>query len=492
MPIDYQNIPKQSAIPKASSMIETFRAIGYSLETAVADIIDNSISAGAKNIRINRFWRGGQSVISIEDDGCGMNNEELISALCPGAQNPLEQRSETDLGRFGLGLKTASFSQCRKLSVISKKNGYAPIYWSWDLDYIAQSNEWELLKWIPEEFEHTLDDKQSGTIVIWSDLDRVVSDDTEVTNQNAQEKFSNSLDRVKRHLEMTFHRFIESKTITIFWGDYPITSWNPFCEEEKATQSKPIDHIGFGNGATMKGYVLPHKNKFSSEDAFKRAAGINGWSAQQGFYVYRGNRLLLAGDWLGLFHKEEQYKLVRIQIDLPNHLDFDWQIDIKKSKAHPPAKCLEQLRSYACDVRSAGCEVYRHRGKILKQRAGTEFQPLWLEKKKDNKWSFVVNRDHTMIQNIKSFAKEKPEQAIEILLKFIEESVPTETIYINKAQDEVLQKQPYSDIDTSVVKNMLSIVYNNQLAEGMNESQAKAFLKGVEPFNYYEDLIDAL
>ena len=175
MSLDYNNIQKQSAIPKASSMIETFRAIGYSLETAVADIIDNSISAGAKNINITRIWRGGESIISIEDDGCGMNNDELVLALCPGAQNPLEERSLTDLGRFGLGLKTASFSQCRKLSVISRKNDYAPVYWSWDLDYVAQSDKWELIKWIPEEFEHSLDDKKSGTIVIWSDLDRVVS-----------------------------------------------------------------------------------------------------------------------------------------------------------------------------------------------------------------------------------------------------------------------------------------------------------------------------
>ena len=492
MALDYTHIQKQSAIPKASSMIETFRAIGYSLETAVADIIDNSISAGAKNIRINRYWRGGKSIITIEDDGRGMTNNELVQALCPGGQNPLEQRSETDLGRFGLGLKTASFSQCRKLSVISRKSGCAPVYWSWDLDYIAQSDKWELIKWIPEEFEHSLDNKGSGTMIIWSDLDRVVAPDTSQTNQNAQEKFSHSLDRVKRHLEMTFHRFIENKSISIYWGEHPIEPWNPFCEEEDATQIRPEESIGFGSSVKMKGFVLPHKNKFSSEEAYKRAEGVNGWPAQQGFYVYRGNRLLLAGDWLGLFRKEEHYKLVRIQIDIPNSLDFDWQIDIKKSKAYPPAKCLEQLRSYANDVRARGCEVYRHRGKILKQRAGVCFQPLWLEKKKDNKWSFVVNREHAMVQSIKKMAKDHPEQAIETLLKFIEEAIPTETIYIDKAQNDTEQKQPYSDMDISIVKNMLSTIYNNQLAQGLSEVQAKAFLKSVEPFNNYEDLIDEL
>ena len=135
--MDYSNMRTASAEPLASAMIETFRAIGYSLETAVADIIDNSISAGAKNIWINRYWLGGQSVLTIKDDGCGMDNNELVNALRPGTINPLAEREATDLGRFGLGLKTASFSQCRKLSVISKRANYMPVYWAWDLDYVA-------------------------------------------------------------------------------------------------------------------------------------------------------------------------------------------------------------------------------------------------------------------------------------------------------------------------------------------------------------------
>ena len=136
--MDYTNIQTAEAIPEASSMIETFRAIGYNLETAIADIIDNSISAGAKSIYIDRIWGGCDTVITIRDDGCGMNNNELIEAMRPGSQNPLDTRASTDLGRFGLGLKTASFSQCRKLSVISKKEDYNSVYWTWDLDYVLR------------------------------------------------------------------------------------------------------------------------------------------------------------------------------------------------------------------------------------------------------------------------------------------------------------------------------------------------------------------
>ena len=173
--MDYNSLQKASAEPMASSMIETFRAIGYSLEIAVADIIDNSVSADAKNIWIERIWRGGKSIITIKDDGKGMSGDEIITAMRPGSRNPLESRSSKDLGRFGLGLKTASFSQCRKLTVMSKKADYSPVFWTWDLDYVAETNKWELIKWIPEEFTNALDDVETGTIVIWSDLDRVIN-----------------------------------------------------------------------------------------------------------------------------------------------------------------------------------------------------------------------------------------------------------------------------------------------------------------------------
>jgi len=488
--MDYSNLQKAEAIPEASSMIETFRAIGYSLETAVADIIDNSISANAKNIYIKRLWKGGKSVITIKDDGEGMRSIEIIQAMRPGAQNPLTDRPETDLGRFGLGLKTASFSQCRKLSVLSKRKDFAPTFWSWDLDYVAQSHKWELLQWIPEEFMNELDGQQSGTLVIWSDLDRILKPQTEETDDNAKRKFSDALDKVKNHIAMTFHRFIEDKAIKIFWGGHEIEAWNPFCTNESKTQEQPTESIN--GGVRMKGYVLPHKNNFSTEQAYKKAEGINGYPAMQGFYVYRGKRLLLAGDWLGLFRKEEHYKLVRIQIDLPNSLDTEWQIDIKKSKAYPPVVCREQLEAYAKSVRSLGMEVYRHRGKILKQRAGQNFQPLWLEKKKDNKWSFVVNREHLMIQDLKVLAKDKPEQAIETLLKFLEEAIPTKTIYINEAQSEETQKTPFSDMDTNIVKQTLMLMFANQIALNKTPEQAKAYLKTIEPFNNFEDLIDEL
>ena len=119
---------------------------------------------------------------------------------------------------------------------------------------------------------------------------------------------------------------------------------------------------------------------------FRSGEGLNGWNAHQGFYIYRNERLLVAGDWLGMFRKEEHYKLARIRIDLPNSLDADWQIDIKKSVARPPLQFVEQIRAYARKVREQGVEVYRHRGRIVKNLAGNSLVPVWNEGRRGEKW----------------------------------------------------------------------------------------------------------
>ncbi len=209
-------------------MIETFRAIGYSIEAAVADIIDNSISAGAKNIWINFDWLGEGTWLSIKDDGSGMNNDELVQALRPGSKNPLEDRGSKDLGRFGLGLKTSSFSQCRRLSVISKREGFNHVYWTWDLDFVKHSQKWELLKYLPDQrLEETISELTSGTIVVWNDIDRLVSN-LKIDDNKSLDKFLQIMEQVKKHLAMVFHRFIESGKVKIFFQERLVEPWNPY------------------------------------------------------------------------------------------------------------------------------------------------------------------------------------------------------------------------------------------------------------------------
>lgn len=489
-PINYKNIQTTSAIPEAASMIETFRAIGYNIETAVADIIDNSISAGAKNVWVSFDWLGADTWLAVKDDGLGMNNEELIQALRPGSKNPLSDRSSNDLGRFGLGLKTASFSQARKLSVISKKENYSPVYWTWDLDFVKLTGKWDLIKYLPDNsFEKEISKLKSGTTVIWNDIDRVVKDFKQ-DDKNSLGKFLFVIEQVKNHLAMVFHRFIEQKKIKIFFQGDEIAAWNPFLESESTTQVFPKEKLQNGN-VEMEGFVLPHKSKIS-EEKYKMAEGAKGWNEQQGFYIYRNERLLLAGDWLGLFRKEEHYKLTRIQIDLPNSLDAEWQIDIKKSVARPPLIYREQIKAYALKVRSQAVEVYRHKGKNVRPLAGQKFVPLWIDHKRGDKWFYKINREHPLLEKIKKEAIANPEKAIDNLIRFIEETIPTKSIFIKESEQPEAQGKPFEGIDHEIIRSTMQLMFTNLTQSGKTAEQAKATIAHIDPFNHFPHFLEFL
>ena len=488
--LDYNQYKTQQAEPEASSMIETFRAIGYNIETAIADIVDNSISANAKNIWLNFEWKGAETWLSIKDDGIGMNNKELIQAMRPGSRNPLDDRGNKDLGRFGLGLKTASFSQARKLTVISKKKEYNTIFWTWDLDYVKHTGNWYLIDLMPSGFStKNLDDLSSGTLVIWNEIDRVVKH-FKKDDENALDKLLQIMMEVKKHLAMVFHRFIESKKIKIFFQDNEIKSWNPFLIDEQATQSFPEEPLQNGK-VILKGFVLPHKSKIS-EEKYKEAEGTKGWNEHQGFYIYRNERLLLAGDWLGMFRKEEHYKLTRIQIDLPNSLDADWQIDIKKSVARPPIMFRDQIRNYALKVRGQAVEVYRHKGKNVNPYLGQKFVPLWIDHKRGEKWFYKINREHPLLEKIKRQANNNPLKAIDTLLKFIEETIPTKSIYIRESEQPEAQGKPFEGIKHDDIWNLMKTIFDALITQGKTKEDAKAVLLNLEPFNHYPEYISTI
>lgn len=490
MKLDYTKYPTTSAIPDAASMIETFRAIGYNIETAVADIIDNSISAAAKNIWVNFEWIGANSWLSVKDDGLGMNGNELIQALRPGSKNPLSERNSNDLGRFGLGLKTASFSQARKLSVISKKEKFASVYWTWDLDFVKETSNWDLIKYLPdnEKFEMEISKLKSGTIVIWNDIDRVVKDFRK-DDTNALDKFLFIMEQVKKHLAMVFHKFIEKNKINIFFQDQKVVAWNPFLQTETATQIFPEEIIQNGK-VKIEGFVLPHKSKITQEQ-YKTAEGTKGWNEQQGFYIYRNERLLLAGDWLGLFRKEEHYKLTRIQIDLPNTLDEEWQIDIKKSIARPPFLFKEQIKAYALKVRTQAVEVYRHKGKNVKPIAGQKFVPLWIDHKRGDKWFYKINREHPLLGQIKTEAKTNPEKAIENLMRFIEETIPTKSIFIKESEQPEAQGKPFEGANQEIVRNAMQLLFT-EYTKNQTAEQAKSKIASAELFNLFPHYLEFL
>jgi hypothetical protein len=490
---DYSQYITTPAEPEAASMIETFRAIGYSIQSAVADIIDNSISAGAGNIWVDFQWQGADTWLSIKDDGSGMSNAELIRAMRPGSRNPKEERNSKDLGRFGLGLKTASFSQCRKLSVVSKKEQEVN-FWTWDMDFVNQTGKWELIRYLPDQFAGILDHLTSGTAVIWNDLDRLVYN-LQPDDKIALGKFMETMEQTSKHLAMVFHRFIESNRIRIFFqhaGSEPreIEAWNPFLPNHTATQKFPEEPLQ-SNRVRIRGFILPDKSRLGDVE-YKKNEGPGGWNEQQGFYIYRGERLLLAGDWLGMFRKEEHYKLARIMIDLPNYLDAEWQIDIKKSVARPPLVLRDQLRAYANRIRSQAVEVPRHKGQILQRKySAVQFHPVWHEKIRHGKRFYQINREHPLVESI-STSMESKKNELDQFLRLIEETVPVRLITIKESEEPELQGQPFEYSDQEFLKKIMKRMYDKLTQEGRSHDQAIAVVLNIEPFNLYPQFVDYL
>jgi hypothetical protein len=236
---------------------------------------------------------------------------------------------------------------------------------------------------------------------------------------------------------------------------------------------------------------LPHKSKISP-DSFKIGEGPKGWNEQQGFYVYRNQRMLLAGEWLGMFRKEEYYKLARIEVHIPNSLDADWQIDIKKSVARPPMVLRDQLRAYATKVREQAVEVYRHKGKSIKQLPGQKFVPFWIDHKRGDKWFYKLNREHPLIAEIAERAKTEPLRAIEMLLSFVEETIPTKSIYIKEAEDSEQQGKPFEGMDHEPIRKIMQQMFSNLISQGKSVDYAKAIILNIEPFNQFPHVLELL
>lgn len=488
---DYTNIEKAQAEPNAASMIETFRAIGYSVESAIADIIDNSITADAKNIWVDYDWKGPKTVISILDDGHGMNNDELTDAMRPGCKNPLDARSADDLGRFGLGLKTASFSQARKFAVISKRSDYKTSLWSWDLDYVNLSQSWSLIKFCPDKnsWIDKVDRLISGTCVIWWDLDRLTKD-TKEDSQDSKSNFLDLMEKVKKHLSMVFHRFIDDG-VNIYFRDRKVNSWDPFMIGFGGLQPKPEVKL-HGGKISIKGFVLPHRCKLNSEEYNYGKGPRDSWTAHQGFYVYRSRRLLVAGDWLGFFKREVHYDLCRIQLNLTNDVDEDWQIDIKKSIARPPLLYREQILSVAKEVRNQAVEVYRHKGKVLKRKLPQdEYFAFWEERVRHGKRFYRINREHPILAEL--FSKTANLKGdIEKVLQFIEETIPVPLITLQENENEKPHGQPFEGKDHNAVKDTMMRMYRNLIEKGKSDEQAKSYILNIEPFNFYPEYLELL
>jgi hypothetical protein len=481
---NYEVVP-----PNASAMIESMRAFGYSPATAVADLVDNSITAGARTIEVRLHWAGVDSWISVADDGSGMTEEELRTAMVLGSRSPREIRPREDLGRFGLGLKTASFSQCRSLTVMSRTEAGKPATRRWDLDFVADQAEWCLLTAPrPGSADRSqLVNERRGTVVVWEELDRLVGD-SDIEDSPARERFLEVARRIETHLGMVFHRFLAARGgPELRINGHRIQGWDPFLADHVSTQRLPVETLPFrGERITVTPYVLPHHSKLTEAER-KAGRGPEGWNAHQGFYIYRERRLLVAGDWLRLgAQKEEHAKLARIQIDLPNSLDADWQIDVRKATARPPGPLRDRLRQIGEITRRRAVEVYRHRGKEIARGATGERSLVWRQLVRHGKIHYAINRDHPVVAQAVIAVP-----ALESILRLTEETVPIPLIALQATERAEEQATPFEDADRDL-RVLAERAFDAFVRSGQSPDAAKKVLLGIEPFAGHPEFIAAL
>lgn len=483
--------------PRAGSLVESLRAFGYSPEAALADLIDNSITARAANVWLDFFWNGSESDVVILDDGRGMVETELREAMRPGTTSPLDARALGDLGRFGLGLKTASFSQCRRLTVRSKAIGGNCSTRCWDLDHVGAVGRWRLLTTAYGETERRLsrlDKLDRGTVVVWEKPDRLAGR-TDADDQKAHRRFLAMIDRVETHLSMVFHRYLSGprRRLRIWINDREVTAWDPFLVDQ-GSEVLPSERITLRQDSMLiSPYVLPHRSRLSME-AQKNGAGPSGWNAQQGFYVYRGDRLLVAGSWLGLpYTKEEHYKLARIAVDLPTTMDHDWDINVTKSKAVPPGVLREDLKRIAGYTRERAVSVFRHRGRLDVGPATQQpWVYMWSRREAGGRISYRINRQHTLIELLRFQLEGESRDHLERLLRLIEETVPVPAIALDASHRPDDQSQPFDRAAAGEVLEVMRSIYTALLGQGLTAKVAVDRVAAMEPFNAFPELVQVL
>jgi hypothetical protein len=354
--------------PDPGRLIEGLRDTGYNFNTAIADIVDNSIVAEAEMVEITvQLDFDGNVIVNIIDNGYGMNQNELLDAMKYGSK---AKKNANSLSKFGLGLKTGSTAFCRRFSVISRDKSMPDfIQATWDLDTVVQESQWRLEIGASSNYEKSLIEKitedGSGTMVMWEKVDRLIKSYDKPTGKAAQRAISNIVTSLKEHLSMTFQRFLDHtdkrcQNINMVVNGEPIKAWDPFQEKNTATlilgdEDVVVDMEEHSASFKVRSFLLPRKEEFTSEKDFQEAK-IR--TDNQGIYVYRENRMICGPDWFNIFSKEPHQNLLRVEFSFNNDLDDAFHVDIKKSTISLNQALSDWIGKYLTSQRRAARERY--------------------------------------------------------------------------------------------------------------------------------------
>lgn len=467
--------------------MESTRALGYSLEAAVADLLDNSVSAGATEIKI-QFWALDDPYMFFLDNGHGMSSDDATNAMQYGSKSPLETRAVNDMGRFGLGLKTASLSQCRNLTVVTCKDS---IYSArqWDLDIINERKKWILLDLDMDQMETLpgfaeLRKIESGTLVVWKNFDRLSAGTV-----SFERTLGRKMDDVRTHVSLVFHRYLSGepglKKVVISINNSPIQPTDPFLvgRSEQIMDAEPI--VIEGHRLSALPYILPHVSRLT-KDELQSLGGEEGMRRKQGFYVYRNRRLLVWGTWFRLLHQAELYKLARVRVDIPNALDYLWNLDIRKSTAVPPEVVRRNLERIVKRIADGSKRTWTFRGK---KETRDEVGHTWERHKLREGISYTINRDHPLVSAVRKRVGKLHDKDLERLLRLIEEGLPLNAMFVDMTEDEHFASE--SDTEANVRDLALSVLDSLDLSQE-ELGEKIAWMKRYEPFSSMPNVMEQL
>jgi hypothetical protein len=421
----------QELPPTAPLLMHSLRAMGYTTAAALADLVDNGLAAHARTVCIN-FRPVPEPFVAIVDDGDGMDEQALVEAMRFGSRDPRVLRAPSDLGRFGLGLKTASLSQCRRLTVVSTTNGNLSAA-RWDLDTCDQKGSWWLERPLPASVRPdliaALQARKHGTAVIWEHLDRLIESGTGASPDRLNAAMEGAADQ----LALFFHRFLSGEMtggFRILMNDRPLPVLDPFLEGHVRGQalngeSFPLE----GQLVTVSPFVLPFPSRLG-EGELTRAGGRESLKAAHGFYIYRGGRLVVPGGWFRIVPSDDLTRLARIRVDVPVELDHIWKIDVRKTTVEPPPALRPHLKRIVGEVTTRSRRVYTFRGTPVAK----DLVPFWVRRElRDGAAAWQINRDHPLLKALAIGAV--PAHQIVRLLELLEQSLPIHDIYIQVSND---------------------------------------------------------
>ena len=442
--------------PDARAMMTTARSFGnYDLAAALADLIDNSITAEASSIEINCDYGGGEGcILRVRDNGKGMSPDDLRVAMRPASKNPEDDRSPDDLGRFGWGMKSASFSQCRILTVVTSQKG--KVHGArWNLDDI---DDWAMDEFDSSESQSLLTAplKGKGTEVIWENCDRLTEG-----NKIEETRFNELVVSAVKKLSLIFHRYLsvekgKGKSLKLFLNGTRIEAIDPFCLSNPATIPTAPESVKVaGQKISMQAYTLPHYSKLNRLE-YEEAGGEEGYVRNQGFYVYRNRRLIIHGTWFNLAKHGELSKLVRVQVDIPNSLDEIWKITVDKSDAQLPSVLRSRMKQLIEKFRNSSSKVVRSKGARLDRGTGA----VWTRSVKDGVIRFSINRNHSLVKQLRKEAGKPNAGLVDQIFKLVESQIPYDSIAVDLASKPHSVNRGFSDRDEFYVfaKKTLSIL----------------------------------